>query len=153
MPLFLTIGFRRGWAPSAIASVVSTSGNFISAQLVDFLRSAAPRLAFGSRIYFFRAHILHGSISHDGLVRWFRSDRSASCDRQLFCRYDLDSSRLPVLRNSAGRQCQLPVKWGIYLAASAVERFCGFCAGARDLMQCRPGAALSVRDYLLQTEK
>jgi putative flippase GtrA len=29
MALFLTLGFKQGWAPSAIASVVSTSGNFI----------------------------------------------------------------------------------------------------------------------------
>ena len=29
MALFLTLGFRRGWTPSAIASVVSTSGNFV----------------------------------------------------------------------------------------------------------------------------
>ena len=29
MALFLTIGFGRGWVPSAIASAVSTTGNFI----------------------------------------------------------------------------------------------------------------------------
>jgi len=29
MALFLTIGLGRGWLPSAVASVVSTSGNFI----------------------------------------------------------------------------------------------------------------------------
>jgi len=29
MALFLTLGFQRGWIPSAIASVVSTLGNFI----------------------------------------------------------------------------------------------------------------------------
>jgi putative flippase GtrA len=29
MALFLTIGLGRGWVPSAVASVVSTSGNFI----------------------------------------------------------------------------------------------------------------------------
>jgi putative flippase GtrA len=29
MALFLSTGFGRGWVPSAIASVVSTSGNFI----------------------------------------------------------------------------------------------------------------------------
>jgi len=29
MALFLTLGFGRSWVPSAIASVVSTSGNFI----------------------------------------------------------------------------------------------------------------------------
>jgi putative flippase GtrA len=29
MALFLALGFQRGWTPSAIASIVSTSGNFI----------------------------------------------------------------------------------------------------------------------------
>jgi len=29
MALFLTIGFGRGWVPSAIASVISTTCNFI----------------------------------------------------------------------------------------------------------------------------